>query len=236
MPATPYDGIAEWYDEWVRAGFGDSEGVRLELSALSKLMGDIGGKKVCDLACGQGRVTRWLAQAGANVVGVDISERLLEIAQREEEAEPLGITYVRDDAHHLGGLPDCSFDGVVCTWSLLDIEDLNSCLGSVARVLRPAAWFVFVITHPCFDIPRSPGQVADRSQWSYFEEGFWRVDSPGGVKAKVGAYHRTLSSYVNELAEAGLMIERMIEPQGGRHSVLDTSKVPGFLFVRGRKL
>ena len=78
-------------------------------------MGDIGGMKICDLACGQGRITRRLARAGANVVGVDISERLLEIARREEESEPSGITYVRDDAHHLTGLPDQSFDGVVYT-------------------------------------------------------------------------------------------------------------------------
>jgi len=236
MTTTPYDRIADWYDEFVREGPGDSESLRRERSSISTLMGDIGGQQICDLACGQGRITRWLARAGASVVGVDISERLLEIARRDEEEESLGITYVQDDAQRLGRLSDHSFDGVVCTWSLVDIEDMTACFASVARVLRPEGWFVFLITHPCFDLPGSRAQGADKSLWNYFEEGFWRVDNPGGVKAKVGSYHRTLSTYVNGLAEAGLMIERMIEPQGGRHSVLDTNRVPGFLFVRCRSL
>ena len=115
MTTTPYDKIAEWYVEWIR-GFEDSAGQ--EWLALSTLMGDIGGQRVCDLACGHGRTARWLARAGASVIGVDISARLLDIAQREEDAEPLGITYVRDDAHHLSSFSDHSFDGVVCTWSL----------------------------------------------------------------------------------------------------------------------
>ena len=239
MPATPYDRIANWYDERVRAGWGDSGGQQQALSALSALMGDIGGKEVCDLACGQGAIARRLAQAGASVVGTDISDRLLQIAKREEEAEPLGIAYVRDDAQRLAKLSDHSFDGVVCTWSLLDIEDLTACLKAVARILRPAGWFVFVITHPCFQAPGGRWVDANRLVGNYFEEGLWRSDNPEGVRGKVGAYHRTLSTYVNGLVEAGLMIERLIEPQGAGcsgDSTPDTSKVPAFLAVRCKKL
>ena len=79
MPATPYDRIADWYDELVRTAWGDHEQT---LPELGDLIGDIRGKEVCDLACGQGSITRWLAQPGGIVTGVDISERLLEIAIR----------------------------------------------------------------------------------------------------------------------------------------------------------
>ena len=41
------------------------------------LFGDVSGRRVCDLACGQGRVARYLADRGARVVGVDISSRML---------------------------------------------------------------------------------------------------------------------------------------------------------------
>jgi len=70
---------------------------------------------------------------------------------------------------------------------------------------------------------------------NYFEEDFWRSDNPKGVRGVVGAFHRTLSTYLNELVEAGFIIERLIEPQGTGESTPDTSKVPAFLAVRCSK-
>ena len=74
---------------------------------------------------------------------------------------------------------------------------------------------------------------------NYFDEGLWRSDNPEGVRGKVGAYHRTLSTYLNGLVEAGMTIERLIEPQGSGPSgspTPDTSQVPAFLAVRCTKL
>ncbi|HAL49192.1 MAG TPA: class I SAM-dependent methyltransferase, partial [Dehalococcoidia bacterium] len=48
----------------------------------------------------------------------------------------------------------------------------------------------------------------------YFAEGFWRSENPDGVRGKVGAHHRTLSTYLNGLVEAGLSLERLVEPCG----------------------
>ena len=232
MTTARYDDIAEWYNEQVRVGWGDSEGVQHERSALSTLIGDIEGQDICDLGCGQGAITRWLARAGAKVVGIDISERLLGIANQREQADSLGITYVLDDAQLLRELPDNSFDGVVCTWSLLDIENLSASFKTVARILRPVGWFVFLITHPCFHAPGSHWEGAERLVGDYFGEGFWRSDNPKGVRGNVGAYHRTLSTYFSKLVKAGFIIERLVEPQGTGDSTPDTSKVPAFLAVR----
>src|SRR6187401_2737096 len=89
--ASAYDEIAEWYDVWVG---GDSVYHQDQyFSAVEALLGDIRGLRICDLACGQGRATRYLADQGAHVVGVDVSAKMLEIAQRYETAEPRGITY-----------------------------------------------------------------------------------------------------------------------------------------------
>ena len=54
----------------------------------------------------------------------------------------------------------------------------------------------------------------------------------------VGAYHRTLGTYVNELVAVGLRIEGVIEPGGGDRALPgpDTSKVPVFAFVRCKKV
>ena len=236
MTITPYDRIADWYDNIVRTSWGNHED---ELPLLSELVGDIKGKDICDLACGQGSITRRLAQAGARVVGVDISERLLEFAKKDEEAEPLGIRYIQDDAQHLDTLPDQSFDGVVCTWSLIDIEDLTECLNAVVRILRPGGWLVFSITHPCFLGPQARRVDGDWLVGNYLKEGFWRNDYAEGVRGKVGTYHRTLSTYVNTLAEAGLLIDRVVEPRrpdSGNARLPDTSKVPPFVYARCKKL
>ena len=51
MPTAPYDRIADWYDEVVRTRWDNHEET---LPWIFELTGDVEGKDVCDLACGQG--------------------------------------------------------------------------------------------------------------------------------------------------------------------------------------
>ena len=134
MSTAAYDAIAAWYDASLRAGSLIHD---LALPAVWDLAGPLSGQRVCDLACGQGIVARQLAARGATVVGVDISDRLLDIARRDEEAHPLGITYRRDDAQGLPTFPNATFDGVVCNMALMDIPDLATTCHTVRRILRP---------------------------------------------------------------------------------------------------
>lgn len=240
MTKARYDGIAEWYDESVRKGSLTHD---ILLPSLFALIGNVEGKRICDLACGQGVIARQLAKQGALVVGVDISEKLLEVARRDEEIEPSGIIYVQDDAQSLTSLRDATFDGVVCNLALMDIQDFSETFRSVQRILRPGGWFVFSITHPCLHPPASrwindrDGTVK-REVGGYFEEVYWRSDNPNGVRGQVGAYHRTLSTYLNSLVEAGLTLERFVEPQatGDMAARMPGYKeIPAVLVVRCRK-
>lgn len=88
--------MAGEYDAWVGAELADP--------VFEELVGDVAGQEVCAVACGQGREARYLAGQGAAVTGVDLSENLLAIARRHEEADPLGISYLQGDAHTLDGL------------------------------------------------------------------------------------------------------------------------------------
>ncbi|MBI2940118.1 MAG: hypothetical protein HYY04_06720 [Chloroflexi bacterium] len=74
-----------------------------------------------------------------------------------------------------------------------------------------------------------------REVGEYFAEGFWRSDYAAGVRGRVGAYHRTLSTYVNSVARAGFAVRRLGEPraegdiatrQPGYH------RIPAVLVVR----
>jgi ubiquinone/menaquinone biosynthesis C-methylase UbiE len=243
---STYDDIADWYDEWVGT---QSMGEDPFFQAVETLMGDISGRHICDLACGQGRVARRLADLGASVVGIDCSTKLLTIARRYEEATPRGIDYRHGDAQCLDGVEDSMFDGVVCHMALMDIPDLASTLQSSARMLRPGGWFVFSITHPCFNTAQS-GDLAllegtVRTIGRYFVEGFWRSATRTGPPGKVGAYHRTLSTYINALTDAGLTLARVSEPHAGAFSSDSPSlsgmrrpvweEVPAVLVVRCTK-
>jgi len=228
MRQTPYDEVAEWYDGFVASPLHD--GAR---ASLFDLLGEVAGQRVCDLGCGQGVVSRRLAERGARVIGVDLAARLLEIAQRHERNEPRGVAYLYGDAQSLGAVRDACFDGVVCHLALMDIPNLDAALGTVGRILRPGGWFAFTIVHPCFQTPHSDwltlpdGQIA-RGVSGYFAEGFWRSENREGVRGKVGAYHRTLSTYLNALTPAGLSLEKASEPQ-------ETREVPWLFLGRCRK-
>lgn len=174
------------------------------------------------------------------MTGVDVSGKLLDIARGYERNEPLGVSYMLGDAQNLEGIEEASFDGVVCNMALMDIPDLDATLRAVARVLRTDGWFVFSITHPCFPTPalgwtQRVDEELGREIPNYFAEGFWRRGNPEGVRGKVGSHHRTMSTYVNVLARAGLTIERLAEPQAPGHlaeCVPGYRDVPPFLAVK----
>jgi len=70
MPA--YDEVAEAYSRTL-----DPEGAGLADPILSELIGDVAGRDVLSLACGQGQDARLLARLGATVTGIDISVEML---------------------------------------------------------------------------------------------------------------------------------------------------------------
>ena len=214
MKAADYDAIAAWYANRVRqGGAGD-----WTFPVLLDVLGDIHSQHICDLGCGEGRVSRLLAQRGAYVVGVDLSSSLIEIALGEGAAHPLGICYRVDDAESLDTIPDTSFDGVVCCLALMDFASLAATFHAVWLILKPGGWFTFLITHPCFAAPHArlraePGRSVCWEIQEYFSEGYWRSEDSGYLCARIGAQHRMLSTYLNELVGAGFNIARVVEPQ-----------------------
>ena len=146
---------------------------------------------------------------------------------------------------NLSKCPDGPFDGFVCLWALIDIPGAEVTLASVARVLRPEGWFVMGVTHPCFYSPESSDVVDDngvavREVRNYFKESFWvsNTSNPKSVRAKVGAHHRTMSTYLRAITDAGLVLERTGEPQdvdAVTGPVAHSRPTPLTFMVRSRK-
>src|SRR5258708_28563679 len=87
-----YNEIADHYHDTVGDTLTDPA-----TAALLELTGSVSGRRLLDLACGQGRIARALARRGAGVVGVDISETLLERARAAERRDGLVITDLYGD-------------------------------------------------------------------------------------------------------------------------------------------
>jgi 2-polyprenyl-3-methyl-5-hydroxy-6-metoxy-1,4-benzoquinol methylase len=232
-PDARWNELAELYDAKVGDDVADPN-----TAALLRLVGDVRGLRLLDLACGQGRVSRELARRGSRVVGIDIAVRLLEKARAKEAAEPLGIRYEEIDASEPTALEGEAFDGAACNFGLSDIDDLNAALETVARVLVPDGFFAFSILHPCF--PGWPERDAP-SSWEpgtgYDDEGWWRATS-SGFRGTVGANHRKLSTYLNALTGHGLVLEELSEPRFPTEWVAsspDVDPVPLYLSARYRR-
>ncbi|MEX2218965.1 MAG: pseudouridine synthase [Phycisphaerales bacterium] len=136
--------------------------------------------RILDLACGQGALARHLAGLRLEVVGVDASLRLIEVARRRTAEAGAAARFEVGDARELEKLRDSlgpePFDAVTCVMALMNIDPLEPVLRGSAALLRPGGAFVGVILHPAF---RSPGQT--RWGWERQQEEDARgFDGPRG--------------------------------------------------------
>jgi 2-polyprenyl-3-methyl-5-hydroxy-6-metoxy-1,4-benzoquinol methylase len=96
--------------------------------AAFRMVGDVRGKHVLDLSCGEGYNARILAGKGARVVGVDFSQEMIKLAEQKEKKDKLGIRYCVSDAADLKELDSGHFDVVTCFMALMDIERYEDAL------------------------------------------------------------------------------------------------------------
>lgn len=104
----------------------------------------VAGERVLDLGCGSGGAGRAAARIVGEtgmVVGVDPCNRALEIA-RERAPDDVPMAFIHASAERLLDLPDKSFDCVVASLVLEEVQDLRAALTEVFRVLRPGGRFV----------------------------------------------------------------------------------------------
>jgi 2-polyprenyl-3-methyl-5-hydroxy-6-metoxy-1,4-benzoquinol methylase len=166
------------------------------------------------LWCGT-HTSRELARRGGLVVGIDLSERLICLAEEAESSHRLGITHRVADITALSTWwDDRLFDGAVCEMAFMDIDDLADTVAAFRTVLSPAGALYVSIVNPCF-----PGNEAGVSSWppdrGYSAEGYWTSPehNPDGVRIRVGSSHRTLGTYLNTFLDADFVLERVREPK-----------------------
>ncbi len=251
-----WDGNAEQWTMLARAGY-DFYRNRLNTPAFFEMLPPVDGLRGLDIGCGEGYNTRLLAQQGARMAALDISQVFVQHAHALEAQEPLGITYLAASAVELP-FPGAAFDFATAFMSLMDIPETGAVLAEAYRVLKPGGFFQFSISHPCFDTPHRRNLRDEQGLTYAIEVGDYYRNLDGEVmewlfsaapaEIKVGLvrfqvprFTRTLSQWLNLLIGTGFLLERIEEPRPDDETVRDcpdlqdAQVVAYFLHVRGRK-
>jgi len=205
--------------------------------ALISLLPEVAGKRVLDAGCGPGAYAEWLAEQGAEVVGFDVSPRMVQLA--EERLQGRARIMRAALGQPLDFLEAASFDLIVSALALDHVKDWATVFAEFFRVLREPGLLVFSVLHPADEF------FDHHPDGNYFEiervemEFNWQAF---GVRARVPYYRRPLSAMLDPLLEAGFILERLLEPQPipefKEHDPKDYEKLmrqPGFICFRARK-
>lgn len=162
---------------------------------MFRLIGNVKGHLVLDVACGEGYNTRTLAHKGAKVTGVDLSKKLIKHAKLQEAKDRLDIDYYFLDSADLSRFPTRRFDLVTCFMALMDIENCDGAIREIARVMKDEGRFIFSITHPCFEYSANSRKIERTAR--YFgiksERVPWKMERLLRP-FETTSFHRTLSA------------------------------------------
>lgn len=186
-----------------------------EWHELERLLPDFHDARVLDMGCGFGWHCIYAAEHGAKrVLGTDLSERMLERA-RALTASP-AVTYERIAIEDLTFQP-AQFDIVLSSLALHYVESFACVCEKVYSWLAPGGTFIFSVEHPVFTAYGTQDWFFDeqgsRLHWPvdrYFEQG-WRTATFLGEA--VEKHHKTLTTYLQALLDAGFVIGAVVEPQ-----------------------
>jgi SAM-dependent methyltransferase len=202
---------AEWWQREFTEG-ADPEYVEQILPLAEAWLAD--AQRVLDIGTGEGQIARRLREVGVpEVVGIDPTDHQV----REAARRAGGVRYARGDGVALPFEAE-SFDGAVACLVFEHLDDLDLAIDEVARVLRPGGRFVLFINHPLLQTPGSgwiDDQILDPPE-QYWRIGPYLVEGSVVEQVEKGVFirfvHRPLGRYLNAMADAGLVLERMLEP------------------------
>ncbi len=220
------DALWEQHAAWWQAEYTDGADPEYEEQILPLVESFLhGARRVLDVGCGEGQVTRRIAGLGVEAIGLDPTEAQIRAAHRRGSR----ARFIRARSEQLP-CPSASFDAVVLCLALEHVDPFEPAIAEVARVLQPGGLFLLLLVHPFLQAPGS-GWVQDL----HSDDHFWRIGSylqddvavdevAPGVDLEFA--HRPLSRYVHAMGHAGLFIEDMVEPPPPPDVLVETGDLP----------
>lgn len=218
-----YDDNAERYAEHVKDGQNSPYHAHYEKPAIYSLLPDLHGKAVLSMGCGSGEDSSYLKKQGAEKsVGIDISKGLIEIAKKEH----LECEFVVGDIEKLP-FNDAEFDVVFSSFTLHYLSTYQKAFNEAYRVLKPGGTMVFSAGHPidtamekvvADDTIRDKRLGVVKDQKTNIKTVYGDYLKKSKLEAaleplNVTFYRQPISDTINQLIEAGFVIEKCIEPK-----------------------
>ncbi len=214
-----------------------------EWHVVKSLLPDLRNKSVLDLGCGFGWYCRFAReQQASSVVGVDLSEKMLEDA-RKQTHDP-AISYLHMPIEDIE-FPNDQFDVVFSSLAFHYIQSFEGICKKVHECLKPGGMFIFSVEHPIFTSRQEQDWYIDdqgnRLHWPvdhYQKEGLRQTPF---LSEHVIKYHRTISTYVNDVIGAGFELKAVKEPTPpgemltGEPLLNDENRRPMFFIISAEK-
>ena len=180
------------------------------------LLGDIKGKRILHLQCHFGQDSISLSRMGAEVVGIDLSDKAIEKAK--ELAATTGTTarFVCSDVYNLPNVLDETFDIVFTSYGTISwLPDLDKWSGVISHFLKPGGRFVFAEFHPVVwmfddDVKEITYHYHNTGALMEEEEGTY-ADKNAAIKEKCIFWNHGIGEVVNSLIGSGLSINTLNE-------------------------
>lgn len=202
-PAPSFSRIAPYYDDLMQDV---PYAIWLEFILSLSARHGVHPTRILDLACGTGTISLMLAVRGYQVVGIDGSEPMLEVARRKESISGAHVEFIRGDLRSFEA--PGAFDLVICLYdslnNILEPEGIQQAFQAVSRSLAPDGLFIFdVNTEYAFRAnlftqenrrPQARVQYRWRSQYDYssrictVDMEFWVAE--GGIRLHFSELHR----------------------------------------------
>ena len=193
---TRYD-VESGYTRWAPRYDGPNPAIEAEAPIFRKIVEALAVGRALDAACGTGRHAALLTELQWEVVGVDATVGMLDVARAKVPTADF-----REGRLEALPLDDESVDLVVCALALTHVEDLAPVYAEFARVLRPGGHVVTTDMHPisCLTFGMAGFPVDDE-----------RGAIPTAIHFVPNLVHH-LNEYVDALVRAGLRITGCHEP------------------------
>jgi SAM-dependent methyltransferase len=224
---TTWDACGAAFDRYTSSEDSFSENV--ERPVIESLLGDLSGANALDLGCGSGVYATRLAARGAQVVGLDLSAAMLDLARERARSRRMALDWLVADIARPLPFADAQFDLLFTATALHYVEDLGAVMREMARVLRPRGRLLASLLHPMstarFPLHQSEAVEVERwdgrAEWParYFGAARRSIETPwlsfGEVKDeghRLDCFHHTISDYFAAVQSSGLRVTNLREP------------------------
>ena len=216
----------------------------VEKPALFSLSPNLQNKSILDIGCGYGEnCVEFIKMGASSVTGLDISVKMLEVAENENTSP--NIKYINKSMTDLNEIAE-KYDVIFSSLAVHYIEDFDKLIKDVYNLLNQGGYFIFSQEHPLTTALLTQNYWTCNEEYerihynltTYALEGerkvTWIVD--GVIK-----YHRTMSSIINSLSNAGFIINKMLEPIPSKEIMNQYPSYkryihkPDFLLIKAKK-